>query len=319
MIKKFTWILLLGSSIAHASKEVPNPNNVPVDPRLRQSSYPYLSGDTFRAFCNHIFDETEVIFDVTKIALADTVFVRNDVLHVFFGKYHPRIQNPYILITHNNDFPNPGAYAHYLDDHTIIAWFAQNADCVHKKLIPIPIGLPDHFWPHGKTAVMQEVQRHAIGLSERKNATVFLNFNLHTNLRARRPIWQYFEHQPYCLVRANQSQKEYLYDMNRCTFVISPPGNALDCHRTWEALYLGCIPIVQHSSLDPLFNDLPVILIADWSIVNPDFLQKKLREIKEKKFNWQKLYAEYWFEQIRAIQRAARKNSPYIYVQEASQ
>lgn len=26
-------------------------------------------------------------------------------------------------------------------------------------------------------------------------------------------------------------------------FVISPPGHGLDCHRTWEALALGCIPI----------------------------------------------------------------------------
>jgi hypothetical protein len=27
------------------------------------------------------------------------------------------------------------------------------------------------------------------------------------------------------------------------SFVISPPGHGLDCHRTWEALALGCIPI----------------------------------------------------------------------------
>lgn len=29
----------------------------------------------------------------------------------------------------------------------------------------------------------------------------------------------------------------------RYSFVISPPGHGLDCHRTWEALALGCIPI----------------------------------------------------------------------------
>ena len=31
-------------------------------------------------------------------------------------------------------------------------------------------------------------------------------------------------------------------------FVISPPGHGLDCHRTWEALALGCIPITLASA-----------------------------------------------------------------------
>src|SRR5690348_15017618 len=94
--------------LAVASSDVPNPNNVPTDPRFRPSSYPYISGDTFRAFCDHVFDETNVPFDPTKIQFADTVFVRNDVLDIFFSRYHPYIPHPYILISHNGDFPNPG-------------------------------------------------------------------------------------------------------------------------------------------------------------------------------------------------------------------
>jgi len=43
-------------------------------------------------------------------------------------------------------------------------------------------------------------------------------------------------------------------------FVASPYGNGFDCHRTWEALCLGCIPIVKISPLDRLFANLPVLL-----------------------------------------------------------
>ena len=43
-------------------------------------------------------------------------------------------------------------------------------------------------------------------------------------------------------------------------FILSPPGAGFDCHRTWEALYLGAIPIVKTSSLDPLYKDLPVVI-----------------------------------------------------------
>jgi hypothetical protein len=48
-------------------------------------------------------------------------------------------------------------------------------------------------------------------------------------------------------------------------FVISPHGNGLDCHRTWEALCLGCIVIVKKSPIDTLYTDLPVLIIDNWS------------------------------------------------------
>ena len=51
---------------------------------------------------------------------------------------------------------------------------------------------------------------------------------------------------------------------NDHTFIISTHGNGLDCHRTWEILLLGGIVITKKSSLDPMFKDLPVVLVDDW-------------------------------------------------------
>ena len=49
-----------------------------------------------------------------------------------------------------------------------------------------------------------------------------------------------------------------IYERNRqFPFWLSPRGNGLDCHRTWEALYLDIIPIVWHSTLDPLYRKPP--------------------------------------------------------------
>ena len=41
--------------------------------------------------------------------------------------------------------------------------------------------------------------------------------------------------------------EQHLQEMVRHRSVISPMGNGLDCHRTWEALYLGVIPLVRGS------------------------------------------------------------------------
>ena len=59
--------------------------------------------------------------------------------------------------------------------------------------------------------------------------------------------------------------------MIKYRFIISPHGNGLDCHRTWEALALGCYPIIKSSPLDCMFEGLPVIIVNNWNEVTPDF------------------------------------------------
>jgi hypothetical protein len=46
--------------------------------------------------------------------------------------------------------------------------------------------------------------------------------------------------------------------------VLSPPGNGNDCHRTWEALYLGAIPIIQKGTLArSISSRLPILVLDD--------------------------------------------------------
>ena len=59
----------------------------------------------------------------------------------------------------------------------------------------------------------------------------------------------------------------------RYMFTVSPHGNGLDCHRTWEDLILGCIPIVKTSPIDYLYEGLPVAIVKDWDEVTADNLK----------------------------------------------
>jgi hypothetical protein len=76
--------------------------------------------------------------------------------------------------------------------------------------------------------------------------------------------------------------------------------------RTWEALLLGCYPIVKSSFLNPLYKDLPIVIVQNWEEVTKDFLDKKLEEFRGKTFAWEKLYAPYWFDKIRSEQNKVR-------------
>ena len=83
----------------------------------------------------------------------------------------------------------------------------------------------------------------------------------------------------------NQVPKELVYyeknhikrlntweNQSKYAFVLSPHGNGLDCHRTWEALCLGCIPIVKTSAIDYLYEDLPVLIVKEWFDITKEIL-----------------------------------------------
>ena len=56
--------------------------------------------------------------------------------------------------------------------------------------------------------------------------------------------------------------------MNKSLFVISPPGNGIDCHRTWESIYLGAVPVVKRGFLaDSLSAHLPILVVNEWEEV----------------------------------------------------
>ena len=88
--------------------------------------------------------------------------------------------------------------------------------------------------------------------------------------------------------------------MVKHAFVLSPHGNGLDCHRTWEALCLGCIPIIKTSGLDQLFEGLPVWIVQDWTDVTETNMRSKIEEFRNRTFQYEKLTLGYWQSKIAA-------------------
>ena len=64
--------------------------------------------------------------------------------------------------------------------------------------------------------------------------------------------------------RRKLTRSQLWREKTRYAFVVSPRGHGLDCHRTWESLLLGNIPIVKRSPLDSLYEGLPVVIVSEW-------------------------------------------------------
>merc|ERR1711997_73620 len=96
--------------------------------------------------------------------------------------------------------------------------------------------------------------------------------------------------------------------MKRSEFIfsLSPFGNGLDCHRTYESLLFGNIVIVQTSPLDILYtkHDLPVVIINDFNEINKTMLNYWYNKYKNKTYlknsnTRYKLTSNYWISYIK--------------------
>ncbi len=67
-------------------------------------------------------------------------------------------------------------------------------------------------------------------------------------------------------------------------FVLSPEGNGVDCYRTWEALYLGAIPIVMVSTVTSEFAGLPILFTNDYSELSEEYLEERWQEMSSRSF-----------------------------------
>ena len=198
----------------------------------------------------------------------------------------------------------------------------------HKKLSQIPIGLAYH---HNYNEDIKEESNKIISPMKqeemldsiinapqksnkmnmpfwKRELKCYINFNFDKNYIRSRFGYDRYEaitKIPQNLIFSEDGEVSRTISWNtqiKYAFVVSPFGNGYDCHRTWEALILGCIPIVKSSGLDNLYEGLPVLIVQDWNDITEKLLMKVITEFKHKhekgEFNYDKLTLKYWMDKI---------------------
>lgn len=248
----------------------------------RPTSLPYVSGDGFRRLADHIFDETQSI-NPKKIKYQDIVFIRSDLIKIYFENYHQLIDNPYILLSHNSDDSVSQSDIKYIDKN-IIHWFAMKlAAPTTDKISPLPSGLENaRFRINGKVknfkTILKKRENEPISLDK-----IFCSFNPNTNFKERQPLLEIAEKHVDINVKNYEDRLEYLDDLSTYKFNLCPEGNNYESHRIWESLLFECTPIVIDNTVNRNFFNMgvPLILIKNWdqiqSLKFKDF--EKMNEI----------------------------------------
>ncbi len=271
-----------------------------------------------------------------NIKKGELVWVKSRFLKKFYKKVLPSVRNPFILVISDGDesFPSNSRLDKEIDlliNHKmIIHIFAQNCDYRgphHNKVSPIPLGVDFHTiaykenslgWGNRASAseqeaVLKELVKTLKPTNQRKKRA-FVDFQHTDSMRAsfnrylefgedRAAIFQKLKETHLIDYGQKMPRKDLWKTKGEYAFSISPMGNGLDCHRTWEDLILGCIVIVKTCPLDPLYEGLPVVIVKDWSEITEENLTLWLEQYKDAFTNPSyrtKLTTAYWIDKIRA-------------------
>lgn len=260
--------------------------------RIQEIAHVTFFGTSNDNIPNQLKNTKTVLRDRTNFYLdknENIVYVYGHDLELFFKEIFPEIEKPIKIISHNTDYPVDSKFIQYLDDDKLIHWYGQNAILEHPKLTPVPIGIANKQWPHGNLENLLSV----VNSKPNKENIIYKNFDITTNIHVRSHI-NNITNKNNIFMDKSLPHIEYLTRLAKSLYVISPPGNGIDCHRIWEALYVGTVPIVQKNTAFRNFTHLPILFIENWEEVTIDMVKKRIPEFYSQPFDTSILQLDYW-------------------------
>ena len=178
----------------------------------------------------------------------------------------------FIIFTNLEDTPIDG-FIHGLIPENVLCISAINAIAHGDKVIPAPYGLQRRMTPDDKRIEqLQSAMNANVDPSMFKLLYVNHNDNSHPDRLGIKDIFKEYE-----WANVDEQRVDYynfLLNLAKHKFIVCPRGNAIDCHRNWEVLYMRRVPVmVTDTYLMDLFYDYPVLWVHDYADVTHDLLK----------------------------------------------
>jgi hypothetical protein len=262
-----------------------------------RSSHPLLSGDTFKYLCQLILEGQieEQDYDFPALQeLTGTIFAQaepvSNATKILVQVCQSGMKFPNAdLVIHNGDvIPNPAemlALSNSFRNVYSVNWLGDSAIAA-----PLPIGLENRDKRRNGVPIdyLREISR-GLPSHEERDIVLLVAFSLHTNFEERSLALECARDiRGAKIITKPITPRQYRNLVLRSRFVLSPPGNGPDCHRTWEALYLGATPIVHRDSWPFQAHGLPVLQVDSWGEIE----LKITNNSTEVNNSWK--YINYW-------------------------
>lgn len=268
------------------------------DQDLAEIIYPFSKGWAFQAASfggiENVFQHTEEKLSASQFERiytkdASSYWIRTGSknfpnLDHFVAKILPFQTKPFTLISSDGDLTvpvdaNPASVEKVLGHPKLLNWYSQNADITgiqSKKLKQIPIGLDLHTpRPDGIGSDLFEKfvsVANMPGTFEGRSDRIFVDIHLNYSDDLRREVSELISGNPnFSFLDGRVPQFELWRSYRAHKYILSTIGNGYDCHRTWEALGLGCRVVTITSPMDALLKNFPVYIArSKEELASPD-------------------------------------------------
>lgn len=242
----------------------------------------------------------------------DITFAKMDYVFEGFNDVSKK-EGRHVFVTHQSDYSLHQKLYENLPSNVKI-WFAENCEIPpgDSRVVGIPNGLNNLTLVSNKTSKwgrysssfghICDFHQDLFSQNEKEKSwrnLCYMNFTPSTCWEERSSLLKIMKGKSWVTEKTGTSHLEFSDDVYHHPFILSPKGNGYDCVRTWESLYLRSIPVIKRCAVMEHFEELPILLIDDWSQISESFLLKKLEEYKERKFDMSKATMAYWRDVLR--------------------
>lgn len=258
------------------------------------SSYPFLSGDTFKEM-GYVWKigRKDQTLRRTKAARRVVFCVSEDLEECVEGVR--ALNAPTTIVAGNSDRLIAGPILDTIPKDGSVMVFAQNLNEPHQFADVLPIGLEN------RSLIGNGQIRHFKKPGSKSHSRVhlvFWTFDVATNPVVRGAAKQVLRELPIAYEAGKLTPRSHRDHLRKFAFVAAPPGNGLDTHRVWEAMYLGCVPVVYRSFLTSRLFEMgfPVFLVdsfEDLRAMNTRTLRSNYLNLLPR-FSSPLLHARFW-------------------------
>jgi hypothetical protein len=266
-----------------------------------------LSGEHFAAICDDVFWSSARTDNPGRVGSRGCrlVFSHADQVFLLFRRLRC-LPGRYVVVTHQSD--------HSIDDAHFLArpwnvceWFGANRICTLPGCHGLPLGLADS----GCRVTTPIRQLEEVARAGHRTHWLLVNHRVKTNPAVREPLYAQFRTPMWrdwaTVQEPGSDNRDYLAGLGSHRFVLCPPGNGMDTHRMWEALYAGCFPVVLRSPVtEAVCPGLPALIIEAFSQLTPRALEAFETGWRDRSWDLSPLRVSHWEARMReAVRRSA--------------
>lgn len=303
--------------------------------KVRNSSWPYISEDSYRELSDWIIDtpEYQCTFEPNQVQCGDIIFVKADFIDDFFINHHPKISQPYILVSHASDLAVPTFPVRDIlakNRGNLVRWYAAQLANDHPNdimsYLPLGINSPGWYTEEGSGMSGHYTTPSEIAQTLRKKLIAFLNgtlsiddtaliaFTVQNNAPERTAALTGATKLGFSMQRVNPTAWPDL--LHRRLFIWAPLGNpiGIESHRIWESLLGGALPVLRLGEYEALLSCLPFIPIVKWEDITWDEIKYHTLDVLDKLdkgyYDFSRIFLNYQVDRLhRAVERTQKRCS----------